>query len=402
MQFCKRRRVDNFNSNATLEVDNITVDELTATSTTTQTLEADTIVVDSTNTEALLVRKDGDSGDIFTVDTTNAQTILNGASIIDGTSTEALLVRKVGDSGDIFTVDTTNNIVKADSLQVREITEAKGGQQIDFIAGNYITFMRRTVSVDGLATSPAISFTNNTNSGIYRSGADDIRLSVAGADALGATTSDITHYNNAKFPDGAVGTPSISFTSDTDTGAYLAGVGDLRVTVGGTDRIAFDSGITMSADMINTGQPAFLNEAVAASGTLAIATQYTMTGQAGTGVANVLNNTPILMQGGVTWNNTTGVITLPSAGVYFIFFNAMWLGATNQGYHQIWARDSAGNDLGNVSMRGDGFLRESTAFCIQLAASETIEFILNHNASGTLTLQHASTLRSSVGVVKLF
>jgi hypothetical protein len=161
--------------------DNLTVDG--------ELLLNDNQVIDNTSTEALIVRKDGDSGDIFVVDTTNSVVdvtgnitvsgtvdgrdiandgstldnlnttiglsaltsvevdqleninsttisetqwgylgssdqgiatsdsvsfsglIVEGEQIIDKTSTEALLVRKDGDSGDIFAVDTTNSIV---------------------------------------------------------------------------------------------------------------------------------------------------------------------------------------------------------------------------------------------------------------------------------------------------
>jgi hypothetical protein len=68
-----------------------------------------TVLIDSTATTALLVRKDSGGGDVFIVDTTNSIVAVSGTVIIDNTSTEALLVRKAGDTGDIFSVDTTNN-----------------------------------------------------------------------------------------------------------------------------------------------------------------------------------------------------------------------------------------------------------------------------------------------------
>lgn len=42
--------------------------------------------------------------------------------------------------------------------------------------------------------------------------------------------------------DGTVNAPSHSFTSDTDTGAYLAAAGDLRLTVAGVDRLKLPAG----------------------------------------------------------------------------------------------------------------------------------------------------------------
>lgn len=124
-------------------------------------------IIDSSNTQALLVRKNGDTGNIFTVDTTNAYTrhgyntgtyqitldksdntqaaflyidstdifqirsntihlnssgteyakfstsgiTFDAKQIIDITDTEAFLIRKNTDSGDVFFVDTTNSKV---------------------------------------------------------------------------------------------------------------------------------------------------------------------------------------------------------------------------------------------------------------------------------------------------
>ena len=66
----------------------------------------ESVVIDGTSTEALLIRKDGDAGDVFAVDTTNSIVTADAQVIIDTTSTEAFLVRKDGDSKDIFTVNT--------------------------------------------------------------------------------------------------------------------------------------------------------------------------------------------------------------------------------------------------------------------------------------------------------
>ncbi len=69
------------------------------------------LVIDKTDSEALLVRKGGDVGDVFVVDTSGQIVTINATTmaediIIDDTSTEALLVRKSGDTGDVFVVNT--------------------------------------------------------------------------------------------------------------------------------------------------------------------------------------------------------------------------------------------------------------------------------------------------------
>ena len=81
------------------------------------------VIIDYTGTEALLVRKNNDGGDVFTVNTSTAgvllagtlgvtgDTTIDGKQIIDVTDTEALLVRKNADGGDVLIVDTTNKRV---------------------------------------------------------------------------------------------------------------------------------------------------------------------------------------------------------------------------------------------------------------------------------------------------
>ena len=66
------------------------------------------VIIDVTNAEAFLVRKDGDSGDVFTVDTSgNGISTSDAKFTIDVSNNEAFLVRKNNDTGDVFTVDTS-------------------------------------------------------------------------------------------------------------------------------------------------------------------------------------------------------------------------------------------------------------------------------------------------------
>jgi hypothetical protein len=164
------------------------------------------VIIDETSTEALLVRKNGDTGDVFSVDTTNSVVGVSGditvsgtvdgidiatqdsklemlyttiglsaltsgevnqlenigattisdtqwgylgatdqalattdsvqfnSAIVDSTSTEALLVRKENDTGDVFSVDTTNSVVLINGVN---ITPSNGEiSEISFSASN--------------------------------------------------------------------------------------------------------------------------------------------------------------------------------------------------------------------------------------------------------------------------
>lgn len=56
--------------------------------------------------------------------------------------------------------------------------------------------------------------------------------------SLSLTTGNIT---TGVFSDGAVGTPSITNTGDTDTGIYFSGADEISLTTGGTQRLSVDS-----------------------------------------------------------------------------------------------------------------------------------------------------------------
>jgi hypothetical protein len=69
---------------------------------------------------------------------------------------------------------------------------------------------------------------------------------VGAAPAFSATPSltDLTLTGQLKSADGLIGAPGFSFSSETNTGMWRAGAGDLRFTVSGTDRLRM-SGTTV-------------------------------------------------------------------------------------------------------------------------------------------------------------
>ena len=75
-----------------------------------------TSTIDVTNTEALLVRKDSDGGDVFIVDTTNSRVGIGGSSssaklqITGGDYATSLLIKGSGSNTGIKFVDNTDAI----------------------------------------------------------------------------------------------------------------------------------------------------------------------------------------------------------------------------------------------------------------------------------------------------
>jgi hypothetical protein len=87
---------------------------------------------------------------------------------------------------------------------------------------------------DGSAGTPSISFANDLNTGMYSSGADSIGLATNGVARLGIYSYIEAMTNGFLTPDGSVTVPSYSFTNDTNTGIYRAAADVIGVTCGGT------------------------------------------------------------------------------------------------------------------------------------------------------------------------
>lgn len=109
---------------------------------------------------------------------------------------------------------------------------------------------------DGTVGAPGINFSSDTNSGIYRIGADNIGVAVNGAKVLDiattglAVTGTLTHTGVALAPDGSVSAPGYAFTNDTDCGIYRIGANNLGFTINGAKILDFS---TSGLGVVGTG-----------------------------------------------------------------------------------------------------------------------------------------------------
>jgi len=95
---------------------------------------------------------------------------------------------------------------------------------------------------NGSAAAPSIYFKDSgTDTGIYSPGADQVAISTGGTARLTTTTTGITSALAVDVPLGAVGTPSITFTGDTNTGIYSPAADTLAFVEGGVEALRIDS-----------------------------------------------------------------------------------------------------------------------------------------------------------------
>ena len=128
--------------------------------------------------------------------------IIEGTQVIDVTSTEALLVRKNGDGGDILTVDTTNSKVIATELDISGNIDVDGTSNLDDVD------IDGDVDISGSITMGGnITITNNTGTVSYLNldadGDADSKFRIvfkADKPSDGNGIGDIQFFNNGASP----------------------------------------------------------------------------------------------------------------------------------------------------------------------------------------------------------
>jgi hypothetical protein len=95
---------------------------------------------------------------------------------------------------------------------------------------------------NGTAAAPSIYFKDSgTDTGIYSPGTDQVGISAGGTSRFEVSTTATTSTLPVVHPLGAVGTPSITFTGDLNTGIYSPAADTLAFVEGGAEVARIDS-----------------------------------------------------------------------------------------------------------------------------------------------------------------
>lgn len=230
-------------------------------------------------------------------DTSDTASADNGGSVIvdtNGTRWKSITLGSAGGaiSGDL----TVSGTLGAAALTASGTVEFSSTLSVDGISNFTGGFSAGGVGLFavGSAAAPAISFTADSNTGVYAVPPDDLRFSVGGSDRLictgslftalvptsvsstlsvtaeatfsstlgvtGATTlsstltvagastftGGFTASAAGSFPVGSAASPTITFSGDADTGIYRAAANEVTFTTGGIARLGVTSGAAIA------------------------------------------------------------------------------------------------------------------------------------------------------------
>ena len=226
-----------------------------------------------------------------------------------------------------------------------------------------------TIAIEnGTAAAPAFYFKDSgTDTGIYSPGADQVGISTGGTLRFSISTTATTSTLAIVHPLGAVGTPSVTFTGDLNTGVYSSGADALDFATGGTRRV----GIASTGDVTVYGGNVTLN----AQSDLRFADSDSSNWVAFQAPATVASN--------VTW-------TLPSTDG-----TSGQLLSTNGSGTLSWATDIGGTkiEVGNTKAEVTD-TGSNGKFAVTVEGVES----LTVNSNGTTTLTPSNIIKSGTAV----
>jgi hypothetical protein len=150
-----------------------------------------------------------------------------------------------------FTNDTDTGIYNSVANQLSLVAGGFTGLRIHT---NIVQSFRVHQTIDGDAAGPSYSFTSDTDTGLFRAGADQLGFSVGGAVRATLLTTALNMAVPMQGPSGLATGPTFSFSGDPNTGMYSAGADSLGFSAGGTVRLTVNTtDVTVSVPVLVSG-----------------------------------------------------------------------------------------------------------------------------------------------------
>lgn len=202
---------------------------------------------------------------------------------------------------------------------------SNGGTQTLQLSTTALTVMPNVVflNTDGTVSLPAYSFASDPDTGLFRSGANEVRLS------NGGTATQIWQSSGifARFPfgvaNGTVSAPSLTFENDTNTGIYSIGADNIGIAANGAKVLDIaTTGLGVTGNTSSTNFIAGYTTTATAAGTTVLTVTSTnqqyFTGTTTQTITLPVTSTLTLGHTYVIVNNSTGNVTVNSSGANLI------------------------------------------------------------------------------------
>jgi hypothetical protein len=247
---------------------------------------------------------------------------------------------------------------------------------------------------NGDASSPAYTFGSDTDSGIYRLGANNIGIGVNGAKVLDIATTGLSIVGTLS-PSGQIvssagtaGAPGISFTGDLDNGLYLIGTNNVGMSIGGAKVVDYaTTGIRITGTLGSSGNFAINTDkftVAASSGNMVVAGTAAIAGDvaintdkftvaASSGNAAIAGTASVT--GVFTANNASGIVAKNVAKAYAYF--------TVSGTTVSFTASTQGFNVASVTRTGTG----------------AFDIVFTNNLSGTNYTVNVSGSSGRIGTV---
>ncbi len=231
------------------------------------------------------------------------------ASISGATSNASLMVDNSG-VGDIFTASSSG-------LNRFVITQNGNVGIGTTLPGSKLEVNGAIAAGDGTSALPAFTFSADTNTGIYRSGADEISFQHNGTTSL-----KLTQALRAQAYIGNAALPAWSFLTDTDTGTFGGGTNVLGFSTAGLERGRFDANGNFGVGTTSPTAPLHIAGAYGSNDALTI--NQLNSGNIFTASASGVTKFTLANNGNITATGTlTGLTGLTSSGtITFSAFTA--------------------------------------------------------------------------------
>lgn len=286
----------------------------------------------------------------------------------DGDDYAAQLSRAAKGSGPVFSAKSFRTVAaRIDAIEralAGEVTDSEG----DTIGSVELTEL---LLDDGTAGDPAVQFVSDPNTGLYRSGADQLSVSAGGTERARFSTSQL-----GLQPAGSAGTPVLVRIADPNTGVYFPGADRFGIATGGLLGLE----VTAEQHIDSPTQPRFDFERSAVQ-------SVTNTG-ALVAISFDVENTDVGGWGTVT----TATLTVPTgADGFYILQGAATFAADATGERRIAITlNGAGTLLPNgqgrtrVNAAGAGTTELSTGAALALSAGDVLRLEVAHNGGAAL------------------